>query len=121
MAARHKAYRNLNRRDGIYYSLSFRGKVIGHRQAIVFRDATMKQPTDNALARVRGGRREVCSWILGTLDESSISPADIVTADMRRLVCDPKRVDHFSDAATGDRVDVASLVVLNGDGAFFLP
>lgn len=113
----HKAYRNLNRRDGVYFSLSHRGRVIGHRQIVVLVNVTFKHPTAAALLRVRGGRREVCAWILGTL--ASDQTAD--TQGMRRLACDPKKVDTFCDAATGETIDSATRVVLCSTGAFYSP
>ena len=123
-----RAYRNLNRRDSVQYSMQTKQrndkgkpvwKVSGYSSCVFLADATMKHATPNALNRVRTGAREVCQWIQGESISSLQAPIHD-SAVWRRLTADPKQADGFHDAETGTRVDAARLVMLKSDGAFYL-
>ena len=118
-----KAYRNLNRRDAVIYSLAVGGRVVDHRLIIVLDSVRMKHATAAQAHRCRFGGargtgcREVCAWLLGDLADDQAAD----TEGMRRLSCDPRKVDHFQDAETGEPVHTAARVVLSPAGAFYLP
>ena len=120
-----RAYRNLNKRESVVYSLQTRQrndkgklawKVTDYVSEICLRNCTLKHATPAALNRVRTGPREVCQWIQG---EPVTEPAISFRNDWRRLVADPKSADGFHDAETGERIDSARLVLLTSDGAFY--
>lgn len=120
--ARFKAYRNLNRRDGVFYSLAYKSKVIGYYQYLLLNAVDLKHANPNALQRIRSGPREVCAWMLAEKASAIPLPAQHLHKSMegmRRLSCDPKKVDHFCDAETGERVDHATFVVLCDSGTFY--
>ena len=121
-----RAYRNLNKRDAVIYSLQTKQenakgklvwKVTEYVTEVCLKHCTLKHATPAALNRVRTGRREVCQWIQG---EVCSNPAISFRNDWNRLIADPKRADGFHDAETGERIDSAKLVMLNSDGAFYV-
>jgi hypothetical protein len=114
---RVKVYRNLHIKDGAKYSVSYRGLVITHAALISLRAVRMKQPLARQLQAVREGHRSVVCWLSGDWDVemSRLSPV----GSYRRLACDPRKVDCFCDAFSGERVDSAVSVVLTPTGVLF--
>lgn len=113
---RHKVYRNLNIRDRVAFSVAYEGRVVEYRDVVILRDVHLKHATSEQASRIRSKCREVCAWLLGTLGEE-------LTADeagcLRRLACDPKKVDCFQDAETGERIDHANVVACTPEGTFY--
>lgn len=111
----YQVYRNLNKRDAVWFSIRQSGRVREYRQTVYCRDAKLKHCGQNALVRIRQGCREVCAWVTcQSVDDTP--PVDTV---WRQLSCDPKRYDTFQDAETGATVDCAAWVRLSADGAFY--
>jgi hypothetical protein len=64
---RTKIHRNLNRRDGVWWSITQGGCVVGHARGACLTNAT---PHVNPAAQARiasGGNRTVHAWTVGTL------------------------------------------------------
>ena len=122
-----RAYRNLNKRDAVVYSLQTKqrndkGKIVWkvseYVNAITLQNCTLKHATPAALQRVRSGAREVCQYVQGERIYDSVEGVHL-WCEYRRLIADPKRADGFCDAETGERIDSADFVKLNSDGAFY--
>lgn len=109
-----QVYRNLKFRTEVMYSVRVNGKVIGHQNNLTLFNVRMKHATPNALRKVRKTKRSVICWLVGEHLEHHFNPVG-----MRRLRCDPKKVDFFCDAETGKRVDHASCVVLDDTGVYY--
>jgi len=108
------AYRNLNRRDSIWYSVKHQGKVIDYQKSLILRNALFKHSTPRALERIRAKHREVSCWIRGVWVDEAKMPDKLI-----RVHCDPKKYDHFTNSETGEKIDAADVVVLNDRGCFF--
>lgn len=108
------AYRNLHK-PGCKFSLRAKGKVFGYADTVVLQGVTMKHASPKQLEAVRTKCRQVCQWLKGEWLEG----ADVSTDGMKRLACDPKKANGFCDSETGERVDSASVVVLNSSGAYY--
>jgi len=106
-------YRNLNRRDAVWYSIREKGRVREYARYVLLKGCTFKHATEKQLDAVRTGPRQVCQWIKGDLDYRRFEPTDV---EWRDLKCDPKKADGFVDAETGDRVDTAEYVRLWENG-----
>ena len=113
MKMRVDAYRNLNRRDAVWYSIRHRGKVIEYRKYVLLKNCTFKHATQKQLDAVRSGPRQVCQWIKGDTDLVMTEPTDVAWRDLK---CDPKKADGFVDAVSGHRVDSAEWVRLWENG-----
>ena len=133
-----RAYRNLNKRDAVVYSMQTKQrnkndklawKVTDYVHAIILQNCKLKHATPAALQRIRSGAREVCQWIQGDYvssisdEHKSESIGYSVNAsfqnEWKQLIADPKRADGFCDAETGERIDCAEFVKLNQSGAFY--
>ena len=117
------AYRNLNRRDAVWYSIRVKGRVRNYVTYVLLRDCTFKHATEKQLDAVRSGARQVCQWVKGKLchPPSSLQLAvghhyEPPGAKWRDMKCDPKKADGFCDAETGDRIEKADWVRLREDG-----
>ena len=126
--AKTKVYRNLNRRDGVFFSVAHRGRVFGHYPAIFATGVTMKHASEAQAHRCRfGGKRgtgcrEVCAWLLcDRVDTPGFStPHELKPGlEWRRMACDPKKVDGFCDAETGAIIDSTEHVFLSSEGAYY--
>jgi hypothetical protein len=109
-----QVYRNLHFKERVTFSVREAGLVRGYTSHIALANARFKHATPKQIQDVRQRKRYVCQWISGVECEA---PAD--TTGMRRLCCDPKKADGFVDALTGERVSVASLVVLTTNGTYY--
>lgn len=110
------AYRNLNK-PGVQFSIRHKGKVIEYRERVVLRGVTMKHASEKQLDQVRTGARQVCQWLKGEWKDGDAGDgAGIV---LRRMGADPKRFDGFVDELTGERIDFATVVVLDVTGAWY--
>jgi hypothetical protein len=107
-------YRNLNRRDAVWYSIRFKGRVQSYARYVLLQECTFKHATEKQLKAVRTGARQVCQWIKGDLCQP---PSSIQLAaghrfepyvEWRDMKCDPKTTDGFRDAITGDQIDSAA-------------
>ena len=94
-------YRNLNRRDGVWYSIRYEGKVQEYARYVLLKNCSFKHATNEQLAAVRSGPRGGCQWIKGDRDLVMLEPTDVEWKDM---VCDPKRFDGFCDSETGEQL-----------------
>jgi hypothetical protein len=105
-------YRNL-RKPGVTWSIRVNGKVTGYARHVHLKDVRSKHATAAALDRIRSGVREVSVWLVGEVVSAGDDAGSLPdVSGWRSLCCDPKRFDHVCDAATGERVDGASEVVL---------
>ena len=110
------AYRNLNK-PPTTFTIRHKSKVIAYQQHVYLTNVVFKHPTAKALTRIREKHREVCMWIKGELQTGQ----SILTTPLRKLKCDPKHDDYFSDAETGERVNTAQFVYLSESGAYYEP
>jgi hypothetical protein len=117
------AYRNLNRRDAVWYSIRHKGRVQEYATFVLLKNCTFKHASEKQLNAVRTGPRQVCQWIKGdhVKPPSSLQIAaghhfEPPGAKWRDLMSDPKKADGFCDAETGDRVDNADWVRLQENG-----
>ena len=94
-------YRNLNRRDGVWYSIRHKGRVQEYARYVLLKNCEFKHATEKQLKEVRTGCRQVCQWIKGDRDLVMFEPTDVEWKDM---VCDPKRFDGFCDSETGEQL-----------------
>ena len=130
--AKTDLYRNLNRRDGVFYSVRQGGRVQGHTRRVAGWRCTFKHASDKQLQAVRTGPRQVCQWVKA----ESVTPpdsvvvenleaahpvADSVTFDWDgesvsffRVAANPKTADGFR--VGGRRLQGAQIVVLCGSG-----
>lgn len=104
-------YRNLNK-PAVTYSIRQRGRVTGYCGDVILRDCTFKAATPSQREACLN-RRLVCQWVKGLILEYGIP-----TGEWVRLDCDPKRVDGFRRADTGERIDRAKFVRLCHAGCF---
>ncbi len=113
------AYRNLNKKECVMYSIRHQGKVITYRPFVLLTDVTFKHATPKQLTAVRTGARQVCQWVKGEwADEHrvvDVSP----TPDYRRMLVDPKKADGFVDAETGQQLKSALIVKLCAEGSAY--
>lgn len=112
----YSVYRNLHIRDRVGYSVRNGSRVERHTDELTLFDCVMKHPTPKQREVVRTGDRSVVCWIRG----SEILAMAVPDTSLRRLACDPRKVDWFCDFETGDRVDRADLVTFRSDGVWYL-
>lgn len=62
---RVEVYRNLNRRDGVWYSVRQNGKVVGHTQLLRLRDCYFVVNEAGRQRVLRTGRKNVHAFVLG--------------------------------------------------------
>ena len=113
-------YRNLNRRDGTWYSVADRksrrtiGKLREHVQPpLRCVGVEFVHPTAGAVRRVRSGPREVCMWLAC---EDVVPTSDVDLAGWVRVSCDPKAVDAF--CVDGKPIDHAAECLLIGPALY---
>ena len=109
---RVKCYWNLNKaKQGEYvFSVLVNGKVIGYESAIALADARF-HVNHNARLKIAGGQKKsVHAWITG-------DRVDVPSLDgFSEATYNPRRDEFFVGVATGQRLGVASpLVVLRSE------
>lgn len=107
-------YRNLNRRDAVWYSIRNGGKVTGYSESVVLSDVRFKHATPAALSRIQNGPREVCQWVKGIVVE--VAPA----GDWEQVCGNPKTANGFVLCSTGERIDSARFCRMDATDCYVL-
>ena len=117
-------YRNLNKKGLVFTINTYttpraKGKLHHHHDihadgAIVLKNGNFINPNPNTKTfhKVRYQERAVIMWVNGEVCTDQ-------PTDLKRVLCDPKKVDYFTCAETGRKLETAEYIVLNERGCFY--
>lgn len=95
-----QVYFNLNKRDGKWYSIKYKGRVQGYSECITLQDVRFKV-NEKGVERIRHNRRkEVCGVVEGIL----ISVDEISLDGYKEVNFDPYKTIYFYYVDTGEPI-----------------
>jgi hypothetical protein len=113
-----EVYRNLARRDGVWYSVRQGGHVVAHAQELMLNDASFVVHEAGRQRVLSSGRKNVHAWVRGTLIGSGMGTCTDRQALGCRVRYNPREAGHFY-WLSGTRkhpIKGAMVVMIRADG-----
>lgn len=113
-----EVYRNLNRGEGVWYSIRQGGRIVAHAQGVMLQDATFHVSEAGRQRVLATGRKNVHAWVRGVLIPSGMGTSLDRGALHCRVNYNPFKGPSFvwKDASCDRPVKGAMTVMLDANG-----